>query len=162
VTLEDLGNVGEFIGAMAVLATLAYLAVQIRQNTKMLRASTYQAILDSNRSAQDPILSNPHLERIYRIGRRDPRQLADEELPLFRMIVWQLLVNYETIYLQHRLGIVDSDYWRGRQVALRNLLSQPGIQVVWERRRGDWAVTGFTELVDSMIAGKASGDESAA
>ena len=36
-----LGNIGEFVGSIAVLATLLYLAMQIRQNTRGMRAQTY-------------------------------------------------------------------------------------------------------------------------
>jgi hypothetical protein len=31
-TLQDLGNLGEFVGAVAVVVSLVYLAVQIRQS----------------------------------------------------------------------------------------------------------------------------------
>jgi hypothetical protein len=36
---EAIGAVGETVGALAVLVTLVYLAVQIRQNTKAVRAA---------------------------------------------------------------------------------------------------------------------------
>ena len=46
-TLEDLGNLGEFFAALGVLVTLVYLAIQIRQNTHAMRASTFlEAIRD--------------------------------------------------------------------------------------------------------------------
>ena len=32
-TLEDLGNLGELVGAIGVVASFIYLAVQIRQNS---------------------------------------------------------------------------------------------------------------------------------
>jgi hypothetical protein len=41
-SLEDLGNIGEFVAAVGVIASLIYLAVQIRQNTDSLRAATFQ------------------------------------------------------------------------------------------------------------------------
>ena len=34
--LEDLGNLGDFLGGIAVIATLLYVAVQIRQNTRQI------------------------------------------------------------------------------------------------------------------------------
>ena len=40
--LDDLGNLGELIGAVAVVISLAYLAVQIRQNTRSLRAAAFK------------------------------------------------------------------------------------------------------------------------
>ncbi len=43
-TAQLLGNFGEFFGAVAVVATLAYLAVQIRQNKDATRASTHHEI----------------------------------------------------------------------------------------------------------------------
>jgi hypothetical protein len=46
-SLEDLGNVGEFVAAVAVVVSLIYLAFQIRQNTRWLRASLKQSITDS-------------------------------------------------------------------------------------------------------------------
>ncbi len=151
-TLEDLGNLGEFIGALAVVVSLAYLAVQSRPNTKTVRTSTYQAVLDSNMRATDPILFNPEAERVYRIGRRDLSQLTADERPLFRQIVARLLLNYEAIYLQHQHGTVDSDYWRGRQFALQRLVSQPGVRAHLEGRIREAYVTGFSELVDSLLA----------
>ena len=41
---EAIGAIGEILGAAGVIATLAYLAVQIRQNTKMARAATRQEL----------------------------------------------------------------------------------------------------------------------
>ncbi|MDH4049536.1 MAG: hypothetical protein OEW68_09385 [Gammaproteobacteria bacterium] len=53
-TIIELGALGEFLGSIAVLATLIYLAVQIRQNTismneskKLALAQTYQMRSDA-------------------------------------------------------------------------------------------------------------------
>ena len=35
-TLVELGGLGEFLGAMGVIATLAYLALQVKQNTRAM------------------------------------------------------------------------------------------------------------------------------
>ena len=47
--IELLGNLGEFVGSIAVLATLVYLAVQVRQTRDVVVASTHQARSDSGR-----------------------------------------------------------------------------------------------------------------
>ena len=39
-TLEDLGNLGEFVAALGVGISLGYLAIQIRQNTAQLEQNT--------------------------------------------------------------------------------------------------------------------------
>ncbi len=43
-----LGNYGEFVGAIGIVITLIYLAIQVRQNTRMMRASIRQARSDSS------------------------------------------------------------------------------------------------------------------
>ena len=43
VSLEDLGNLGDFIGGIAVVASLIYLAFQIRRNTLAIQASTIES-----------------------------------------------------------------------------------------------------------------------
>ena len=45
---EILGNFGEFVAAIAVVITLGYLALQVRQNTRALQSSerTFQSNLE--------------------------------------------------------------------------------------------------------------------
>lgn len=40
--VDALGNIGDFVGGIGVIVTLAYLAVQIRHNTRVARAATLQ------------------------------------------------------------------------------------------------------------------------
>ncbi|MCZ6501930.1 MAG: hypothetical protein O6945_05370, partial [Gammaproteobacteria bacterium] len=41
-TIFELGALGEFVGAIAVVGTFIYLAIQIRQNTKAMRAQIHE------------------------------------------------------------------------------------------------------------------------
>ncbi len=161
---EALGAIGETIGALGVIGTLVYLAVQIRQNTKSLRASTYQAVLDSSRSDNELILVHPHLEHVYRVGRRDPTALTDEERPLFRLLLAQFFLNHEMMFLQHQQGVIDDDLWERRQIALQMLASQPGVRQWWSGGRAMRRVfdSSFQELVDSLVDKVTVQDEPAA
>ena len=44
---EAIGAIGETIGAIAVVLTLVYLSIQIRQNTRSVRAATYQSVAEA-------------------------------------------------------------------------------------------------------------------
>jgi hypothetical protein len=39
VSIQDLGAIGEFVGSIGVIVTLVYLAIQIRANTRAIKAS---------------------------------------------------------------------------------------------------------------------------
>ena len=54
--LEALVNLGEFLGGIVVVVTLLYLAAQIRQNSRSLKASAGQSILQA---ASEPISRRP-------------------------------------------------------------------------------------------------------
>jgi hypothetical protein len=43
-TLNDLANLGQIIGALAVVISLIYVAFQIRQNTNAIRSATAQTV----------------------------------------------------------------------------------------------------------------------
>jgi hypothetical protein len=42
--LNDLANIGQIVGAIAVVISLIYVALQIRQNTNAIRAATAQSV----------------------------------------------------------------------------------------------------------------------
>jgi hypothetical protein len=63
VTIQDLGSIGELIAAIATVATLVYLAIQIRQNTVSNRdasvRSTHDMILRVNTPARGRFTTPP-------------------------------------------------------------------------------------------------------
>ena len=45
-SIMELGALGEFVASFGVIATLIYLAVQMRQNTKAVRLNTAHAVTE--------------------------------------------------------------------------------------------------------------------
>ena len=45
--IESLGNIGDFVGGIGVIVTLVYLASQIRQNSRSVKAASAQAVLSA-------------------------------------------------------------------------------------------------------------------
>ena len=66
--LTQLANLGEFIGGVAVLVTLIYLAVQVRQNTLSNRVSTLLEMSEASASLNDMLASDGELSRIFETG----------------------------------------------------------------------------------------------
>ena len=82
-TPDQLAKLGEFFGGFAVIASLVYLAVQIRQgnrqvvqNTKSLEASTHQAIIGEVNAFRALFIRDESLGRIYLQGLEDSSALA--------------------------------------------------------------------------------------
>ncbi len=69
-----IGAVGEILGAVAVVATLGYLAVQTRHSVAATQANTRQAILESDQQFLTNLMQDPTIEVIRFKG-----DLSDEE-----------------------------------------------------------------------------------
>ena len=65
---EALGAIGEIVGAVAVVLTLGYVAVQLRQNTRVVRSGTEQAQADAHTGCLSLIAQDPDLTRLYLRG----------------------------------------------------------------------------------------------
>ena len=62
---QILGNFGEFFGAIAVVVTLAYLAVQIKQNTNSASSQSRQTLLDGWSLTNWELAKDPELLQIF-------------------------------------------------------------------------------------------------
>jgi hypothetical protein len=60
-----LGNYGEFVGSIAVVATLIYLALQIRQNTDTTRRASIQMSVESSVGINSMLATNAELNDIF-------------------------------------------------------------------------------------------------
>jgi len=125
-TIEELGALGDFVGAIGVIATLAYLAVQVLQNTHSLEASqrlalaqTYQMradalqnmVVEAAASSVGAIIvkltENGYPENI---GALDA--LTMEERGRFRL--WQIAqqTHWDNMHFQYQQGFLDEEYYR--------------------------------------------------
>ena len=65
-SLQELGGLGEFIGAIAVVISLIYLAAQIRQNTRALNSSSYAQTAEQAWLTQLAVIQDGNLARMMR------------------------------------------------------------------------------------------------
>ena len=148
---EAIGAIGEVLGALAVVATLGYLAVQIRQNTKAVRIQTYQAIMDSSNRLGDS-LAEQNVDEIYRKGRKDPDSCSTEEWARFVLIAGQVMNLYEGLYLHHQSGAIDDDFFTNRWKTFHRIMNQPGFRLIWTEKMDAYYALSFTRAVDGLLA----------
>ena len=89
-TLDDLGNVGEFIGAVAVVISLIYLAVQLRQGNQLQRSESTRTFMHEYNTALVQ-LADPALTKLYRQGSKDFEALSRDEQMLVAAWLEQVL-----------------------------------------------------------------------
>jgi hypothetical protein len=123
VTIQDLGSLGELVGAVATVATLLYLAFQIRQNSHLLQSSLTQAERQGNVELQRILAGDSAAARIMRIGMSDPSSLTDDERLQFGA---QMGVAFAAMDQSQQLGSLKDRY-------VRDFLEHPGPRDHWEK-----------------------------
>ncbi len=64
-TFQELGAIGEFVGGIGVIVSLIYLALQIRQTSRIERLNARQAVSQSMSRVLDMIDNDADLQRIW-------------------------------------------------------------------------------------------------
>jgi hypothetical protein len=72
---EAISAVGRLVGAVAVLVTLIYLAVQIRQNTAAVATATCESTMIGFNDINVVVASHPLLASLLDRGRQSPESL---------------------------------------------------------------------------------------
>ena len=148
-TLQDIGNIGEFVAAVATLATLIYLAVQIRQNTDSVKAAAAQSVLEALNEALQSAASSPQQARVVVLGQTDYGKLSDDERMQF--MIWFLgwFRILEQAYHSHLLGHLEPRIWNGHARHLEGVMQAPAIRRWWKLRRSVFS-SEFQEFVEDL------------
>jgi hypothetical protein len=135
-SIAELGALGEFVGAIGVIGTLAYLAVQIRQNTRSVQASAFHDFLDNwRRTAIRDTLNDPELNDLHIRGMADFDDLDDREKAR-----WHLYIIQFTSQAQIAMELYDRGFLPESECNLwvdfvTSVLRTPGGLKLWEQTK---------------------------
>ncbi len=134
-TAELLGNLGEFLGAIAVVVSLLFVGYSIVQNTKATRAQTHQAITQSFMSIAEIIAVRPEAFAVgMRSESKDFEELSLGDKAYFIASIFGLFKYYELMFMQHHNGNTDDESWEAWSKHIIMQFHQPGVQTWWSFR----------------------------
>ena len=150
--LQDLGSLGEFISGVAVVVSLVYLAVQIRQNSRESRAATYQGLSSLFVSTINNVASNPELARVYNAGLRNFDELKEEaERTQFSLSVHAAFVSFENAFYLHRYGTLEEELWAKWRSQVQWYAKRAGVVTWWELSQRFFSEA-FRQYVNELIS----------
>jgi len=148
---------GEFLGGIAVVVSLVYLASQIRQNSKLLRVSTTISVCESDIEFAKLRIADPEGMLVLRAGLAGRESLTEVEQERFDGLLDMSIRILQKDYFVAQDGAMKQPLWQGEQQKMAFLLRQPGSQKWWD----EWRFTfndEFCDFVDGLIReGEAAG-----
>ncbi len=149
---EAASAIGEIAGAIGVMVSLAYLAIQIRTNSEDVRDNTTFAIMQMLVEARRDFLNTPLIAVIAKIGGGDSLTIEDRILYIGYL---QHLANvFDVAYLAMRRRKVDTSLVAGLENRIRGAANAPMFEEFWSRNRQDYSAE-FQRFVESVRAGAA-------
>ncbi len=146
-TLSDLGNIGEFVGGLLVLASLFYLASQIRQNTRAMRVAAHQDVVRSVNDVSALLVQNSGLGSLLERRAGDPATLDEAELFQTDHVLSMILRNYTSVLVLEQDGFLSAgDISTAYEAYLREIFASPSTREWWEQNKQFFAQTAHERI----------------
>jgi hypothetical protein len=159
-TLSQLADIGEILGGVAVVASLVYLAIQIRQNTRTVRSSTLHQNTDLW-NAMFLRLAEPDAAEAYVSGMSANPDIRPLHYTQFFFICRAMFIAFENQYFQMQQGVLDPETYAGYQRSISTqFLAFRGFRVWWRQSRSVFTPD-FVRHIDAMIAAVPEADPGA-
>ena len=152
--LEALGNIGDFLGGIAVIATLLYLAIQVRQNTRLLRAQALSTNAQVGVAFNNLLGTDPAAARVFQLGLESFLDLSEAERRQFINLLRAQFTGYQHSYQQFEGGIIEEDAWGQHRKSAVRALSLPHVAEWWAHRKSVFAPA-FVAALDDAPRGEA-------
>ncbi len=145
---DAIGSLGELAGALAVIVSLVYLAIQVRQNTRSIRGAMYSTIVQSFQQLNIVAAADSEVAQLLAAGVEDWDNLAAVDRSRLLHGFFSLFKNFENAYYQYRQGTLEPGLWEGWSLLMRSYYARPGVQSWWQLRRKAFS-TEFREFLES-------------
>lgn len=147
-TINDLGSVANILSAIAVLATLIFLSVQVRQANMLARAQARERMVEQTNEELYQWMGDSMLRECF----AKPELLTREEHGKVHYFLLAAMRQREWEWFQYKDGIIKQDVYRAYQEVI-------GLHLGVPRTRHWWSTVGrvgfnpaFVAEVDALLA----------
>jgi hypothetical protein len=141
---------GEFIGGIAVVVSLIYLASQIRMNTRTVRAASFGDVLNVS-SQFGTMVADPEMASLYLRGLDDSTGLSAEDQVRFDALLNQSFNQFYRVWHLHQQTLLDDGLFEAHERVMADMLDKPGLANWWESAQQRWPAE-FREFVRRAVS----------
>ena len=152
-SLSDLASLGSFVSGFAVLISLIYLALQVRQTKRnqqiAIRHTRATRVVELHLALADPAVANAWLH-----GAGSPQEITRTELSQFLNLCRALFFHFEDSFYQREEGLPNKDAFETVVPGVRLSAKSPGWRAAWKLARPNFGGR-FLAFMDAVVAGSA-------
>lgn len=133
----------------AVVISLIFVGIEIKQNTNQMQASGLSSGLNAVRSIAQLTSTREKTEFILR-GMEDFESLSPIERAMFESEMQVVVMDFEITRKQYELGFVSEDEYEGFESAMSGILRSPGVTQYYKYAK-EFTPPYLNNLFDQMI-----------
>ena len=145
-----IGALAELFGAIGVFASLFYLAVQMKHNAAETRDATIQSIMELAINFRTESYKGELAE--IRMKANSDEDLTPLESVKFEGYLSALFELTELVFVQHRKGKLDPEYFDAWELRTKAVMSVPRIQQFWSKTKMGYRRS-FVEYIAGLMNG---------
>jgi hypothetical protein len=149
-SLSDLASVGSLVSGLAVLTSLIYLALQVRQTERnqqiSIRHSRASRIVELELALADPAVATA-----WHHGSSSPEEITQTELSQFTNLCRAFFFHFEDSFYQREEGLLNDDAFETVVAGARLLARSPGVRAAWKIMRPNFGGR-FLDFMDGVVA----------
>jgi hypothetical protein len=115
---------------VGVIATVGYMAFQIRQNTRAIQGSTEQSLMNAEMSLYALLAEHAG---VYRRGCVSVVELEPDEEAQFEHLVMAFMSQLYGAFVQYQRKLIPKSVWTAYFLDFSNYAEMPGFQSVWTK-----------------------------
>jgi hypothetical protein len=150
VTLSDIASVANVVSSAAVLISLVYLSLQLRQGSRHQRATIHHDRLGHTEQYLAAVFGSPELMDLQVRGQAADRTLDDLQSNRFVFMQYANLLFYQEYFLLRQDGLLEEDRYTHNIGNLRLLAAEPGTRAAWRLLRPIFAPA-FVAFLDRTM-----------
>ena len=144
--LEQYVQVAELIASVAVVVSIVYLGLQVRQSTRVNSATARHAL--SQFALEFSMFKAEHADRLAKVTSQV--DLSDGDLVFRSFNHMMIFLHAETYFHHYELGLMPAKHWNGYVKYVTDYLSTPGVDEFWSDVGPAFSVD-FSKWVDELI-----------
>ncbi len=149
-TLSDLSSIATAISAFAILVSLIFVNIQVRQAEKYQRASIQQGRAARTGEIAMRVI-DPGFADVHSRCMRGDANITDAELRQFFGYCRASFLGAEDSFFQHEEELLDEKAYASFIASIKVLLVLPGMRAMWRMTR-DWYEPEFAGFMDSLAS----------
>ncbi len=147
---DMIGALAELFGAIGVFASLFYLAVQMKHNAAETRDATIQSIMELAINFRAESYQGDLAE--IRMKANSDDALTPLESVKIEGYLSALFELTELVFVQHRKGKLDPEYFDAWELRTKAVISVPRIQQFWLKTKMGYRRS-FVEYINGLVNG---------